>query len=76
MFTNLQEGDEVIKVSGRILAKKVIMNNLFFKINETPVDRLTLPEAQKLIDKAKERLVLLLYQINPTMRNPLPIVWM
>ncbi|CAF4281020.1 unnamed protein product, partial [Adineta steineri] len=28
------------------------------KINETPVDRLTLQEAQKLIDKAKERLVL------------------
>jgi len=30
----------------------------FLKINETPVDRLTLQEAQKLIDKAKERLVL------------------
>ncbi|CAF3701534.1 unnamed protein product [Rotaria socialis] len=39
-YTNLHEGDEVIK------------------INETLVDRLTLQEAQKLIDKAKERLVL------------------
>ncbi|CAF5159535.1 unnamed protein product, partial [Rotaria sp. Silwood1] len=28
------------------------------KINEIPVDRLTLQEAQKLIDKTKERLIL------------------
>ncbi len=34
------------------------MKILIKKINETPVDRLTLQEAQKLIDKAKERLVL------------------
>jgi hypothetical protein len=34
------------------------MKILIKKINETPVDRLTLQEAQKLIDKSKERLVL------------------
>jgi hypothetical protein len=56
MFTNLQEGDEVIKVNINISNNKT--NNKIFKINETPVDRLTLQEAQKLIDKAKERLVL------------------
>jgi hypothetical protein len=41
-----------------LIEKKEKFNNTFFKINETPVDRLTLQEAQKLIDKAKERLVL------------------
>jgi hypothetical protein len=58
MFTNLQEGDEVIKVNIGISNEKWNFNNKIFKINETPVDRLTLQEAQKLIDKAKERLVL------------------
>jgi len=38
--------------------RKIKFNKKILKINETPVDRLTLQEAQKLIDKAKERLVL------------------
>ena len=43
-----------------------------FKINETPVDRLTLQEAQKLIDKTKERLVLFVVPNKFHSENSIP----
>ncbi len=38
------------------MKKKVVEFNL--QINEIPIDRLTLQDAQRLIDKAKEQLIL------------------